>query len=204
MIKNIIFDVGNVLVTYDPDSYLKNLGFDEETIDAVNHAMFKNDLWNESDRGVLPTDELVAGFVANNPAFEAEIRKAYNLAEGTIQSRDYAVDWVKGLKERGYHLYILSNYAEGILEKTKCKMGFLPFMDGAVFSYECKLIKPEAEIYKHLCDTYKLEPSECVFLDDRLDNAEAARAFGLHAIQFPGYEEGSRELEELLASANEK
>lgn len=204
MIKNIIFDVGNVLVTYDPDNYLKSLGFDKETRDAVNNAMFKNDLWNESDRGVIPAEELAAGFVANNPAFEAEIRKAYNLAEGTIQSRDYAVDWVNGLKERGYRLYILSNYAEGILEKTKCKMEFLPLMDGAVFSFQCKLIKPEAEIYKHLCDTYGLVPSESVFLDDRLDNVEAAEKFGFHAIQFSDYEQGSGALEELLASANEE
>lgn len=204
MIKNIIFDVGNVLVTYDPDSYLKSLGFDEKTVEAVNNAVFRNSLWNESDRGIIPTEELVAGFVANNPAFEAEIRKAYNLAEGTIQSRDYAVGWVKELKERGYRLYILSNYAEGIFEKTRCKMEFLPFMDGAVFSFQCKLIKPEPEIYKYLCDTYDLIPSECVFLDDRPDNVEAARAFGLHALQFSGYDQGSGKLDELLAFANQK
>ncbi|MBS6196331.1 MAG: HAD family phosphatase [Clostridiales bacterium] len=198
MIKNIVFDVGRVLVEYDPDKYMKGLGFDDAAMKAVNEAMFLHPLWNESDRGVLSTAELLEGFVKNNPAYEAEIRRAYGSVEGTIQPLDYAVPWVKELKERGYRLYILSNYAEDTFQRTKCKMGFLPYMDGVVFSYQCKLVKPEPEIYRYLCDTYQLIPSESVFLDDRADNIEAAKEAGLYGIQFFGYEQGSRELEELL------
>ena len=198
MIKNIIFDVGKVLVEYDPDGMMKKLGFDEETLQAVNQAVFQNELWNESDRGVLSPEELLEAFIANNPAYEKEIRQVIDAVGDTISLMPYAVEWVKGLKERGYHLYILSNYAEYTYEKTSHKMEFLPYMDGVVFSYRCKLIKPEKEIYEYICKTYELKPEESVFLDDRKDNVEAARNMGMHGIVFENYAQGSETLEQLL------
>lgn len=198
MIKNIIFDVGKVLVEYDPDGMMKKLGFDEETLQTVNQAVFQNELWNESDRGVLSPEELLEAFIANNPAYEKEIRQVIDAVGDTISLMAYAVEWVKGLKERGYHLYILSNYAEYTYEKTSHKMEFLPYMDGVVFSYRCKLIKPEKEIYEYICKTYELKPEESVFLDDRKDNVEAARNMGMHGIVFENYAQGSETLEQLL------
>lgn len=198
MIKNIIFDVGNVLVEYNPDGLMRRLGFDEETLQAVNQAVFQNELWNESDRGVLSPEELLEAFIANNPAYEKEIRQVIDAVGDTISLMPYTVEWVKGLKERGYHLYILSNYAEYTYEKTSHKMEFLPYMDGVVFSYRCKLIKPEKEIYEYICKTYELKPEESVFLDDRKDNVEAARNMGMHGIVFENYAQGSETLEQLL------
>lgn len=198
MIKNIIFDVGNVLVEYNPDGLMRRLGFDEETLQAVNQAVFQNELWNESDRGVLSPEELLEAFIANNPAYEKEIRQVIDAVGDTISLMPYTVEWVKGLKERGYHLYILSNYAEYTYEKTSHKMEFLPYMDGVVFSYRCKLIKPEKEIYEYICETYGLKPEESVFLDDREDNVQAARNMGMNGIVFENYAQGSETLEQLL------
>lgn len=198
MIKNIIFDVGNVLVEYNPDGLMRRLGFDEETLQAVNQAVFQNELWNESDRGVLSPEELLEAFIANNPAYEKEIRQVIDAVGDTISLMPYTVEWVKGLKERGYHLYILSNYAEYTYEKTSHKMEFLPYMDGVVFSYRCKLIKPEKEIYEYICETYGLKPEESVFLDDREDNVQAARNMGMNGIEFENYAQGSETLEQLL------
>ena len=190
--------MGKVLVEYDPDGMMKKLGFDEETLQTVNQAVFQNELWNESDRGVLSPEELLEAFIANNPAYEKEIRQVIDAVGDTISLMPYAVEWVKGLKERGYHLYILSNYAEYTYEKTSHKMEFLPYMDGVVFSYRCKLIKPEKEIYEYICKTYELKPEESVFLDDRKDNVEAARNMGMHGIVFENYAQGSETLEQLL------
>lgn len=201
MIKNIIFDVGNVLVEYNPDGLMRRLGFDEETLQAVNQAVFQNELWNESDRGVLSPEELLEAFIANNPAYEKEIRQVIDAVGDTISLMPYTVEWVKGLKERGYHLYILSNYAEYTYEKTSHKMEFLPYMNGVVFSYRCKLIKPEKEIYEYICKTYELKPEESVFLDDREDNVEAARNMGMHGIVFENYAQGSETLEQLLKNS---
>ena len=198
MIKNVIFDVGKVLVEYDPDSYMERLGFDLKTRQAVNQAMFQNPLWEESDRGKLSTEELLEKFIFNDKEYKEEITKAYQTVGNTIELFPYSVAWIKELKQRGYRVYILSNYAEITYEQTKEKMEFLPYVDGAVFSFQCKWIKPEREIYEELCRKYSIEPRESVFLDDRLDNIEQARNLGFFGIQFESYEQAVRELEPIL------
>lgn len=203
MIKNIIFDVGKVLVEYDPVGYMEKRGYTKEEQRIIMEAVFQNPLWTVADRGPIETKALIEGFVANAPDHEELIRDAYGHAEETIWEMPYTVEWVKGLKERGYHLYVLSNYGKDLLARTRDKMPFLPYMDGVVFSHECHLLKPEWEIYKHLCDSYSLLPSECVFLDDNAENIEAARDFGIHGIRFTGYEEAKGQLEILLELCNE-
>lgn len=198
MIKNVIFDVGKVLVEYDPDSYMERLGFDLKTRQAVNQAMFQNPLWEESDRGKLSTEELLEKFIFNDKEYKEEITKAYQTVGDTIELFPYSVAWIKELKQRGYRVYILSNYAEVTYEQTKEKMEFLPYVDGAVFSFQCKWIKPEREIYEELCRKYSIEPRESVFLDDRLDNIEQARNLGFFGIQFESYEQAVKELERIL------
>lgn len=199
MIKNIIFDVGNVLMKYDPDGCMERLGFDEKEREEVNKAMFQDESWNESDRGVLTSRELLEEFISHNPAYEAQIRCAYAHMGDTLSLMPHALPWVEALKKRGYHLYILSNYAEYTFEQTEKEMKFLPYMDGEVFSFRCKMIKPEREIYEYLCRTYDLVPEESVFLDDRGDNIEAARAYGLHGIVFESFSQASEQLEQLLS-----
>lgn len=201
MIKNLVFDVGNVLMSYDAEAYMKRLGFDEKTRDVVSRAMFQNPLWDETDRGVMSDRELEEGFVRNAPAeYEGAVRLAYQRASETISLLPYATEWVKEMKERGYRLYILSNYSRKIYRETVDMMEFLPYMDGALFSYQCHLIKPQLQIYRYLCDTFRLVPDETVFLDDREDNVQGAVRAGIHAIRFTGYEQTRSRLEEFLAS----
>lgn len=176
----------------------KILGYDETTRQAVNAAMFQNPLWEESDRGALSTEELVEGFVKNNPAYKEQIVRAHRQVGDSIELFPYVIDWMADLKERGYRLYILSNYAEYTYQQTEDKMAFLPFMDGAVFSYECKYIKPEKEIYAYLCEKYHLNPDECVFLDDRQSNIDGAVQAGMKGILFENYEQATDALHVLL------
>ena len=203
MIKNIIFDVGNVLVEYNPVRYVEERGYTREEQEIILKAVFRNPLWLTADRGPIETAELIEGFAANAPGHGELVRDAYGHAEGTVWEMPYTMEWIKGLKKRGYRLYVLSNYGKDLFERTRDKMPFLPFMDGVVFSYECHLMKPEWEIYKHLCDTYSLLPAESVFIDDHEENIEAARGFGIHGIRFTGYEDAKRQLETLLELENE-
>ncbi len=198
MIRNIILDVGKVLVGYDPAGYLEKRGYTKEEQEIVLKAVFQNPLWLVADRGPIGTRELIEGFVANAPEYEALIRDAYGHAEETIWEMPYTMEWVKELKDQGLHLYVLSNYGKDLFERTRDKMPFLPYMDGVVFSHECHLMKPELEIFQYLCDTYSLLPAESVFIDDNEDNIEAARRYGIHGIRFTRYEDVKNRLKELL------
>ncbi len=198
MIKNIIFDVGKVLVSYEPDAYMESLGIKKEAQDSINKAMFQNKLWDISDQGIYSKEELLEKFIAGAPEYEVEIRQLYGTIGNTIEMLPHSMEWLRDLKERGYKLYILSNYAEETYKQTKDKLKFLSLVDGAVFSYECKMIKPQRQIYEHICQKYQLNCSESIFVDDRQENVQAARNNGILSVLFQNYEQAKTELDEML------
>ena len=184
MIRNIIFDVGKVLVSYEPDAYMQRLGISKENQKKINEAMFQNKLWDTSDQGLGTPDEFLQKFIAGAPELADEITKIHKTVGNTVELFPYAMEWILDLKARGYHVYILSNYSENMLDQTKDKLKFLPLMDGVVFSYKIKKMKPDPEIYEYLCDEYWLEPEESVFIDDRPVNIKGAETCGIHGIVF--------------------
>ena len=198
MIKNVVFDVGKVLVAFTPVEMMKSLGFDDETCEIVLNAVFHSKLWDVNDKGTMTTEELTQGFIANAPEYEEQVKLAFQHVGDAIEMFPFVMEWVKDLKARGYHLYIISNYGDYTFEQTKHKMEFLPYMDGIIFSYQHKMIKPDLEIYEKLLNDYQLKAEECVFIDDRLENVEAAKKVGYEGIVFTGYEDAKAKLEELL------
>ena len=110
MIKNIIFDVGKVLVEWEPDVAMRKLGFDAKTIRAVSEATVESNDWNESDRSVLSDEEQVKLFIRKAPSYEKEIRLFWDNVGLAIWQYEYVKSWMQDLKARGYRLYILSNY----------------------------------------------------------------------------------------------
>ena len=197
MIENIIFDVGNVLMGYDWEEYLRSYDFPEEKYQKIADAVFRNPIWEEQDRGQHEESWYVDKFVESAPEYEADIREVVRRDPECMHLYDYAETWVRYLKDKGYHVYILSNYATDTLERTEDKLTFLKYVDGAVFSCQVKQIKPESEIYKTLLGRYHLDPEKSVFLDDRAENCEAARKQGIHAIQFKSFKQAAAELEKL-------
>lgn len=194
-IRNIIFDVGNVLVDFQWDAYLDSLQLSPEAYDAVKKATHPTPWWEERDRGLSTPEESIREFQEHAPGFEAEVRMVMEQENRSLHVFDYAKTWIRYLQSRGYHTYLLSNVCPHMLEGFREQMDFLPEMDGAVYSCEVHLLKPEPEIYQALLDTYGLKPEECVFLDDRPQNIEAARKAGMEGIVFTGFKEAVRELE---------
>ncbi|WP_270854578.1 HAD family hydrolase, partial [Roseburia hominis] len=184
MIKNVIFDVGQVLVAWEPVEAMRALGMDEETVRAVADATVHTSDWDEADRGALSDEELLTGFIRKAPAYEAQIRNFWEHVDRAIYPFPYVGEWMRTLKDKGYHLYILSNYGAWTYAKTKDQsLGFLKDVDGALFSFEVKQIKPEPEIYHSLLERFHLCAEECVFLDDRQNNVDGAIACGISAIR---------------------
>lgn len=194
MIKNIIFDVGKVLVEWDCDSAFRQLGFDEKTLNAVAEATVRSDDWAEYDRSLYSTKEELARFLKKAPEYEKEIRLFWDNIGLPVYQYDYARPWIRDLKSKGYRIYILSNYSQWTYENTQEALSFLEDVDGRVFSFEVHQIKPEPKIYRSLLDKYQLDPKECVFIDDRAENTEAAEAFGIHTICFTSKEAAEEEL----------
>ena len=103
MIKNIVFDIGNVLVRFQPDEAMREIGIEENKIAALAHATYENPVWVELDRGVIPENEIIDEMVKVAPQYEADIRRFFKEGKAfVVKAFDYAADWIKELKSRGY------------------------------------------------------------------------------------------------------
>ena len=115
MIKNIIFDIGNVLVRFQPDEAMREIGIEENKIAALAHATYENPVWVELNRGVIPENEIIDEMVKVAPQYEADIRRFFKEGKAfVVKAFDYAADWINELKSRGYRVYLLSNYPKDI------------------------------------------------------------------------------------------
>lgn len=198
MIKNVVFDIGNVLAGFVWQDFYKSFGFSEEVYERLAAATVKDPFWNEMDRGALSDDELLEGFIQNDPSIEKELREVFSNVKAMILRYDYAIPWVKELKARSYGVYYISNFARKPHEECIEALDFLVEMDGGILSYQDKLIKPSPEIYRLLCSRYGLKAEECVFIDDTQINVDAALKEGMKAICFHTLEQTKKDLEQLF------
>ena len=197
MIKNLVFDIGNVLTYYTWEEHIRSFGFTETVYQRVVQATVKSSAWNEFDRGLLSDEEVTQLLVQNDPGVEQEIRQMMVNVGGLVKKAEYAIPWIQELKSKGYHVYYLSNFSFKAGKECSHALDFMPFTDGGILSCEEKLIKPQPEIYRRLLEKYGLTAGECVFLDDLDINVRAAEAEGFHGILFTTKEAAVSALEEL-------
>ena len=200
MIRNVVFDVGKVLIEWSPEVSMDIMGFTSEEKQAVMKVLFRDkSIWNEEDRGVKNYDELIEFFVSRAPEIGDLIKRFYDGAVLSVAPMDYSRDWLKSLSAAGYGVYVLSNFGERA-QKRAVELGainFLDLLDGYIFSYMIHEIKPDRPIYDALAEKYDLKLEECVFIDDSEDNVEAARSYGMQGIVFTGYEDACSKLRDL-------
>lgn len=197
MIRNIVFDIGNVLTDFRWKDFLRDKGFDEQMIGRIARASIENPFWQEYDRGELDSEQLMQEFVKLDPEIEDELHKAYDDIHGIVTPRDYAIPWVQELKNKGYGVYYLSNFSYKAYFECADSLAFIPYTDGGILSFQDRVVKPESDIYMLLLNRYGLKAEECVFLDDMAVNIEAAKALGFYGIVFQSKEQAQQELTKL-------
>ena len=198
MIKNIIFDVGDVLLEYRWKDMLKDYGLPDDEAYKVGKLMFNDNLWHEFDLANMTHDEIVGQNLKNYPDY-AEVMQWF-MTHGELMHVKREDVWEKAqkLKEKGYGIYILSNYSQELFEKHTKDAPFISIADGVVVSYQIHITKPDEKIYQYLLDKYNLKAEECIFFDDREENTEAARKLGIEAVTVTSKEFLLDELDKLL------
>lgn len=200
MIKNVVFDIGNVLVDFRWRELMGDLNISKETQDRFEKSVFGSAWWETLDHGTLDEEEAIRKLREDNKEFLEAFDNVWNNRDKLVAPFDYSVTWIKDLKQRGYKVYLLSNYPMNLfsIHESNGSFPFLPYVDGKVISAFERKIKPDADIYECLLERYGLKAEECVFLDDRLENVEGAKAVGMNGIQFKSYEQAIQELGKLL------
>ena len=185
MIKNLIFDVGGVLFDYRWKEMFMDYGLDEDNAIRVGTQMFNDPdrTWDLFDLGIKSDEEIADIFCKKYPGDEDVIRWFIRHGEYMQVPRPKVWKKVHELKQKGYKIYILSNYPESLFKKHTEYADFMDDIDGLMVSYMIHKAKPAEDIYKALCDKYGLDRSESIFFDDRSENVEGAVKFGMKSVK---------------------
>lgn len=186
MIRNIVFDMGKVLVGYDPMRVCRHHIEDPQDREQVCAAVFASPEWVQLDAGALPEEQAVKQMCSRVPERLWELVRLcmrdwdqYNMWQAPGMG-----DLVREMKRRGFGIYLCSNASERLLTCWQRVIPAADCFDGMLFSAEVKCIKPQKEIYHHLFERFHLNPEECFFIDDLQANIDGGRACGMDGYCF--------------------
>lgn len=185
-IDTVIFDLGGVLVDWNPE-YLYRKLFDDEEEMRYFLAEIATPEWNEQQDAGRPLDEATEWLLARHPEYEEAIRAYYGRWEETLGGQvQESVDLLRELHDRGTHrLLALTNWSHETFPVARERFEWLQLFEGILVSGEEKMKKPEARIYRRLIERYDVvAPGAALFIDDNVKNVEGARAVGLEAVHF--------------------
>lgn len=195
----VVFDVGGVLIDWDPENLYRGLiPDDSERAYFLTHVCPR--IWNgQQDLGLRRWAEAVEHRIGLYPAYETHIR-AYDerwpeMVKGPIHE---TVAIKAALRAAGVPVYAITNFSTEKWAHSQVLWPFLSEFEGVVVSGEERMLKPDPAIYRLLCSRYGLNPSECLFIDDVHENVEAAKSVGMMAHRFANPSELRETLENLL------
>lgn len=190
MIKNYIFDFGNVLVKFDTDELTRVCVKDEEKLPLIRDVVFDREYWDKLDAGAITDDEVKAKIRSRLPKelgdIACEVFDRWIMLDTPIEGMPKLV---ADIKKSGGKLFLLSNISIGFAEnyhKNPFAKELFSQFDGLVFSGPIGITKPHKEIFEYLLNKYNISADECIFIDDRIDNIEGAKNAGIKAYHFDG------------------
>ena len=182
--KNIVFDMGGVLVDYTADNATRHFTDDPEIIREIHNVMFYSQEWLALDLGSMTDEKAISRIL---PRLSSD--KVREIAKITFEhwheynnvERPGVAPMIEALKARGQKVYILSNVSRRLTDTYKNVVPAPELWDGAFFSGEVLALKPQPIIYQMFFDRFGLDPSECFFIDDLPENVEASIKCGMDA-----------------------
>lgn len=203
MIKNIIFDLGNVLISFKPSEYFDKKKYPEAIKKTILTDIFGSNEWQLLDKGEITTSQTINAIAKRSTLKKEEIVHIFNLRTDVIFPLDSNIRILPELKKRGLRLYYLSNFPVDIFDEVRTGYYFFKYFDGGLISGSAKSSKPESRIYEILLDKYALIPDECLFVDDIEINVKTAEAIGMKGLFTNGSLKIAREIEKALKNSTD-
>lgn len=187
MIKDVIFDYGNVLIDWNPAYlFLPHFNGDEKKCRFFIDHVCNREWFTRMDRGEN-MDKCIAELQATYPEYADAVAmfrdRWFDMCNGEIPGM---LELIQELKTKGVGVYGLTNWPAETFAEARHRFKTIGSIDNYVVSSAVKLAKPDPAIYQLLLSKYNLKASECIFIDDRKDNVDAAIALGMSGIVYPG------------------
>ncbi len=199
MIRNVIFDLGNVLISFRPSEYLDTKEYLLEKKETILKDIFNAREWLQLDNGDITISEAINSINERSNLSKEEIAHIFNLRTDLMVPLDQNVNLLPDLKKRGYRLFYLSNFPIDIFHEVKSGYYFFNYFDGGIISAEVRFSKPHKRIYEILLEKYSLLPEESLFIDDLEINVMAAMTVGMNGLVTHGSREVSGEIKRALS-----
>jgi HAD superfamily hydrolase (TIGR01509 family) len=182
MIRNVVFDLGNVLLSFLPEQYLEKLKYPPEKRRVILNDIFAGPEWRSIDNGDISTEEAIDKIASHSSLKRAEIAAIFDLRHEILFSLDSNVKIIPELKKMGYRLYYISNFPADLFDRIKDKYSLFSYFDGGIISSHVKLSKPDIRIFEYFLNKFEINAKECLFIDDLMVNTEAASNTGMHTM----------------------
>lgn len=198
MIRRVIFDLGNVLISFIPSEFLKKKNYPSTIRNIILRDVFQGEEWKMLDNGVISLNDAIDSIALKSPLKREEIALVFNFRRDIMFPLDDNVRLLQALKKHGFGVYYLSNFPLDMFEEVRNDYYFFRYFDGGIISAEVKLSKPDVRIYRHFLDKYNLDAAECLYIDDIEENTRAAESAGMQALLTNGSVKISGELGKVL------
>ena len=198
MIRNIVFDLGNVLISFKPEEYFEKENYPENYKTTILNDIFKSEEWELLDNGNITLSEAIDSISLKSSLNKEEIAHVFNLRTTLMFPLDKNVRLLPELKKEGFRLFFLSNFALDTFEEIRKGYYFFKYFDGGIISSEVRYSKPHQRIYQILLEDYSLIAEECLFIDDLEANVIAAEMAGMKGLVTFGSQEISKEVRAAL------
>ncbi|HMG67707.1 MAG TPA: HAD family phosphatase [Chitinophagaceae bacterium] len=197
-IETIIFDLGGVLIDWNPRYAYRKIFKTEEEMEWFLENITTSD-WNENQDAGYPLHKATEELISKHPEWEPEIKAYYGRwLEMLGEAIHETVELLHKIKATGkYKLYALTNWSAETFPHALERFEFFKLFDGVVVSGTEKMRKPSPEFYKVLLDRYHIEPSTSIFIDDSLRNVHGAEAVGITGVHFRNPSQVKESLERL-------
>lgn len=194
MIRNVVLDIGNVMVTFYPDIYIAQFVDRKGEIDYFNQICFNSFQWKAGDLGLMSREESIEAICCKYPADSTKIHTIMDNCDEMLRASNKNTQLIKKLHDAGIGVYFLSNTNPSAFAYMTAHHEFFRYMDGGVASFREGITKPSKEIFKLFLERYGKNAEECVFVDDNPVNTETAAACGYHTVILKNIDDLAQEL----------
>jgi len=198
MIRNIIFDLGNVLISFHPSEYLEKNNYPLIKRQIILSDVFWSKEWLLLDNGDLTPGEAIDSIAEKSSLTKQEIALIFNKRTDIMFPLDDNIKILPGLKEEGYMLYYLSNFPADIFDEVKRGYTLFEYFDGGIISADVHFSKPDPAIFNVFLEKYDLRTYECFYIDDIEENVIVAESIGMTGFFTAGSTDISKELHQRL------
>lgn len=201
--RNVVFDLGGVLLAWNPDEIIGGVFDDPDLRALIKREIFQHADWLAMDRGQLTETDAIPRFHGRTGVPSAKLEELLQHAKESLIPIPESLELLNELAAQGVNLYCLSNMPAWRFDYIQPLYPFWSHFKGIVISGVVKMTKPDREIFEYLLSQFQLQPSATVFIDDHPINLDGARQLGLHTILFRSADDCRRQLQLITLAAEQ-